>query len=952
MHAAEAFELESNPFDDDVWFPPEEHPVAPKPKVDLPEPDAFQQRVIDARDRSIRVIAPAGAGKTQTLVRRVMQRIEEGIAPRRILVLTFDRNAKRSFEGMIQRMGMRMSPDVRTLNAFGWDVLKRHFPDERFDLVKTWQIHGSRGIAPERSKHLLIRSLAELGEAKDLTKIFDALKDHLFDPRDRAYKERNAWLAANYRRLVPDDFWRRYGDRYAEEFASAVSDEFRNYERFLHDRKVIDYQDQKLRTLKLLEGDAAQRDLIQKRYDEVIVDEVQDINPLDAELIKTIAGRSTLVLTGDDDQAIYEFRWASPRFLIDPNGFFARDFTTFELSLNYRCPPQILAHALPLIAHNNERIPKQPTAFKPDGGEVVLNSSPNDLAEARQILTWIEKMREDARDLRYHDFAVLYRVNAQHYLIQTELFRNRIPYTVNERFDLRIIWRKALTLLELSTKLRGGEPLLPEDRRQALELYPSFSGLRPPDLNWIVAAGKDNEKFPGTGTHAAISERLSAGAATYFRSAIRALTTARTLREELEVIGSRFLGFTEQGEEAIDESPIEKLQEFAQKMNVPRDQFIQRFGRFLYSSTIAKGDADDRGVELSTCHGAKGREWKAVILPSCNQGKFPDFRSTQNPQDLEAERRLFYVSMTRASQRLYISYLAPDPNPQTEKSRTKLQEPSDFLYEADLLKNRPVRVIQETAPLPFDAAMERRAKTTKGNSRYAEKSSGRSAKAPVRSSVKSTSERAGGRSRGGGAGDRTGFAAKSGGGGSAAARGEYREANSRPVALSTIPAEELLPPLVVAVPGANKRKMTFPRDGDVRRFVTELIDSPVKQRLPEVVVEYEHPESTFALQLGLIVRGVPYQIAVDHRLLESSSFASVYRTLTSAEPGFLRTDHAHQPTPSTYKGLSVVTLVRAAREFGISIGKGADVLNDAISHAVRVNGDGDARGVRFALHDK
>ena len=928
--------LDIPPFD---LVPPDEFldyaPAGPsrrRPVPDMPGPDDFQQQVIAAEDRSIRVIAPAGAGKTQTLVRRVMRRIEEGVAPRRILVLTFDRNAKRSFETMIQRMGMSMSPDVRTLNAFGWDVLRRNFPEERSEIVRSWQVLGNRGINPERSKHRIIKQFAEEADAKALLQIFDALKDHLFDPRDRAYKQRQNWIVENYRRLVPDAFSKRFPDRYAQEFADAISEEFRAYEHFLEQRNAIDYQDQKLRTLKLLQAHDDQRTMIQRRYDEIIVDEVQDINPLDAELIKTVAEQATLILTGDDDQAIYEFRWASPRFLIDPDAFFARTFQTFELSLNYRCPPKILDHALPLIANNVERVAKQPKAHKPEGGEVSLDSAPTALLEARSLLKWIAKVKDESPELKYQDFAVLYRVNAQHYLIQTELFRNRIPYTVNERFDLRIIWRKALTLLELSSKLRGGEPLPPEDRRTFLQLYPSFGGLRPPDIQRIVMAGSDTEKFPGTGTIAAIGEIQSSGSATYFRSAIRSLVSAPTLDDELEVIASRFLGFTEQSDQEVDASPMEELQEIARKMNVPRDQFIQRFGRFLYSAEAEMGNANDRGVELSTCHGAKGREWKVVILPSCNQGKFPDFRSSLDPQDLEAERRLFYVSMTRASQRLRISYLKADEATPDPKQR-KAPEPSQFLYEAKLLDEPLVK--PKNAPLVYEAPRERKSRAT---SSYADRS-----ERPTRPRC------ATGTSSGSARSSRSAGGSARSSGGTTSRRSASSSTTSEGTITSVTP--EVLPAMDITMPDKTKRRMDFRRDGDIRRFVAELTSAPEPSRIGKMTVEYDRPESTYPLQLAFLVKGIPYHIADRDRLLESSHFASVYKILTNDDETTFRSAEAMSRPPDAaeadLKGLAVRLLTRAAHEFDISARKNTKTLEDAIAHVIRTTADRDAKGVRF-----
>ena len=926
--------------------------AAPAPRDTLPPPDPFQQEVIAAREDSLRVIAPAGAGKTQTLVRRVARRITDGVPPRRILVLTFDRNAKASFERMVQRVGLTRPPDVRTLNAFGWDILKRHFPDERHDLVKPWLVLGSRGLNPAASRHQLIRALVEEGEPKDIIRIFDALKDHRFDPRDRAWKERNTWIAANYERLVPEAFLRRFPERHAGEFALAISDEFRAYEHFLEKHNVIDYQDQKLRTLKLLQAHPETLRRVQERYDEVIIDEVQDINPLDAELIREIAGTATLVLTGDDDQAIYEFRWATPRFLIDPNAFFGRTFRTLELSLNYRCPPAILKHALPLIAHNAERVPKAPKAHKEGGGEIVLGSADTTLNEGRIILRWIEEARQADPSLKYQDIAVLYRANAQHYGIQTELFNHRIPYRVNERFDLRIVWRKALVLLEVSSKLRAGEALPEEDRLALLSLYPAFTNLRPTDLVAIARAegrSTQHERFPGTATIDAITGRMNAGTATHFRAAIRALTTARSIDEELAVIGSRFFGFAEgatgAGNEttSLDESPIEELQNIAQRMGkVTREEFVRRFGTFLRKAEADQANAasGDTGVELSTCHGAKGREWMVVIMPSCNEGRFPDFRSVDG-QDLEAERRLFYVSMTRASQRLCISWLTG------EEGKAKPPQPSSFLYEAKLI---------EGPPPPRDAAAQPLVKA------WEQRKQGRTtAKTPASS--------AGGSSRG-----TRGKPARTASGKPGAARAsgsrttsrwQSGEPAARPAASTSRGAAspdgfgreepDALPPVDVEMPGKGKRRMDFRRDGDIRRFVTELTapDPAATIRLEKVTIASDAGEETLPVQFALLLNGIPYTVAPEDRLLASPHLAAVYRTLTNAEPSFqqgIATATATSPaeaTRSPYKGLAIRLLVRVAREFGISSREGTDRLHDAIQHAIRTGADQDARGVQF-----
>jgi len=625
-------------------------------------PDRFQRRVIDATERSIRVLAPAGSGKTETLVRRVQKRIADGVDGRRILVLTFDTNANGAFLARLGSLGFRQRPDTRTLNAFGLWVLRQFFADERHNV-------GQPSFLPVDP---ILGRLVEMTERRALTEIFGILKSHLFDPRDADKSALQKWVRAHYQRLVPEAWFARYGFEQAGSFARAINGEFRRYETFLADRGVIDFDDQKLRAFRLLRAHPAVLAQIQTRYDEVIVDEFQDINRLDLELIRLIAEESTLVITGDDDQAIYEFRWASPDFLIDPEAAFDREFTSYELGVNYRCPEMILGHAMRLIGHNKHRVPKSPTSGASASGTIDRIEQADRLDEARAILSRIQRIRREDPDSSLRDIGILYRRNAQHFAIQVALATTGLPYTVRKEFDLRIIWAEALRLLELSTSVRRGGATSAPDYRIAIANFSRFRYVPDAARSTIYRAASTPGPLQWDLVLSAIETAAGHARALEFRTAMHRLTSASAIDAELDIIERDFLGIAENREQP-EESPLSLLHDILARKQSTRLESIERLRSFVEKTTFSHAPGD--AVDLCTCHGAKGRQWRTVILPSCNEGVFPDPQGSASARDLEAERRLFYVAMTRAAEHLIVGH-APVKGD---------RKPSRFLYEAGIL---------------------------------------------------------------------------------------------------------------------------------------------------------------------------------------------------------------------------------------------------------------------------
>ncbi len=633
------------------------------------EPDTWQQAVIASPERSIRVLAPAGSGKTETLARRVGARIAAGVPPRRILILTFDNQAKGAFQRTLQRLGVDGPVEIRTLNAFGLRILTQEFPNERSRA-------GAVFYGPEQP---LLATLVEESDGARLVELFGTLKSHLFDPRDFSAKALETWVLRAYPQLVPEKFLASYPQaKHAKPFSQQLRREFVRYEEFLDNRRMIDFDDQKLRSYVLLEANPRVADAVRSRYSEVIVDEFQDINPLDQRLIEIVSRDATLVITGDDDQAIYGFRWASAQHLIRPDAAFGRTFTSYELRTNYRCPQTILERSRQLIGHNADRVPKNPVSGVASPGSITVIGHDSRLAEAGEIARTIAEAVAADPELSYGDIGVLTRRNAHLDEVQVHLIARGIPFAIRADRDLVGDWNAVLGLLDLSTMLRSRTGLTATDYRPAIASFKWFPrAIKQDRLDDF--AGLDLAEVMLSLRHGNIPTR----SVHQFENALNHLRQARTVAAELEAIESRFLGYGAQPkgqsaskaeETGTDDSSLALLRKILAGRESTRDGAIERLREFIARAGEVKGQAGAR-VDLSTYHSAKGRQWKLVFLPWVSGLSAPDPLTRKEFGELESERRLFYVAMTRAADRLIVGH---------PSARSK-EWTSPFIYEAGLL---------------------------------------------------------------------------------------------------------------------------------------------------------------------------------------------------------------------------------------------------------------------------
>ncbi|MGC4107429.1 MAG: UvrD-helicase domain-containing protein [Thermomicrobiales bacterium] len=398
------------------------------------KPDDSQLAVIHAREDAIRLVAPAGSGKTETLVRRVIERTGSGgVDPRRVLMLTFDNNGKQALTRLLKTFAPRQAlPTFQTFNSFGVDILRQVAPTENATVI---------GKPETDTVRRAIGSLAILSwddTPRGTVETFQAMKEQGFRPVEDDRKLVVRWLRNRYLQLPaagaildlaggdPADRPDVETDRQLHE----VFDAFLRYERELRSRGRMDFQDQKLRPLMHVMRNQAIIDQLRQLYDEVVVDEAQDISRLDALLIWSAIGpNTTLTLAGDDDQTIYEFRQANSVFLREAPREFAREFTTYLLNMNYRSPEAILDPAQRLIGHNVERIAKGVTSARLEPGEVIVHAAPSGAARIAHLVRTVQDFH--ARGIDWADMGILVPQAWQYNAIKAALERDRIPTKIN-----------------------------------------------------------------------------------------------------------------------------------------------------------------------------------------------------------------------------------------------------------------------------------------------------------------------------------------------------------------------------------------------------------------------------------------------------------------------------------------------------------------------------------------
>lgn len=583
-----------------------------------------QKKAIRHGDGPALVLAGPGSGKTTVITNRVRFLTEKrNIEPGSILVITFTRAAAREmkerYECMLGTECSRVS--FGTFHSVFFLILKLAYHYQAANIVREEQ---RVGFIREMVAHMNL-------EAEDEREFTGAVL---------------AEISMVKGEMLNLDHY------YAKSCSQDVFKELcLGYEKRLRDEGLLDFDDMLVMCYELFK---ARPDILkawQNKYQYILIDEFQDINRIQYEIVKMLAApRNNLFIVGDDDQSIYRFRGAKPELMLG----FERDYpqaVRILLGTNYRSSRQIVDAAGRLIAHNKTRFPKKIQAARGDGYPVTVKQWPDAICETREIVKELRDYTE--MGIPYEEMAVLCRTNQGHRLLIEKLMEYNIPFNMRDALPNLYEHWISKNMISYIRAARGDK-----SRGQILQIinrpkrYISRDALEGrqidwervksfyQDKNWMLERVEQLEYDLRM-----IGEMAPAAAINYIRKAVGYDDYIREYAQERRLKPEELFEILD----ALQESAagFKDCEQWFAHMEEYKKQLAEQAGR---------REEQPQGVSLMTMHSAKGLEFKVVYILDANEGITPHHKAVLEP-DLEEERRMFYVAMTRARERLHIYYV-------------------------------------------------------------------------------------------------------------------------------------------------------------------------------------------------------------------------------------------------------------------------------------------------------
>jgi DNA helicase-2/ATP-dependent DNA helicase PcrA len=603
-----------------------------------------QREAVEAIEGPLLILAGPGSGKTRVITHRVAYLVKHcGVSPHHIMAVTFTNKAARE---MRERLEQLLGQAVEALT------------------LGTFHAICARILRREGKTIGLDSSFVIYDEDDQLSSMKQVLEELNLDPKQYAPQAlRSAISAAKSRLISPKD----YAQRVSSYFEEIVHRVYQKYQELLSQGRAVDFDDLLMNTVQLFQDHPKILNKYQSKYVHILVDEFQDTNIAQYELMKQLAGKyRNLCVVGDPDQSIYSWRFADLRNILS----FEKDYPEAKvvfLEQNYRSTKTILEVASDVISANVLRKPKKLWTENEDGAPVTIIEGYNAEEEAQSVVNEIEKF-VGQEQISLKDCAVMYRVNAQSRALEETFLRYGVPYKLvgGTRFYQRQEVKDIIAYLRLihnpqdnvsltriiNVPVRGiGQRTLSQIQSWAKAHDTSlFEALKQVSQNAITSEAKHSlptRIIQALAGFAALMATLTAQS--------HELSLSHLVGEILEQTGYKEYILAKEGGEEKWENIMELRNVASEYDELDTEQALTTFlEKVSLVSDIDELDEKANAVTLITLHQAKGLEFPAVFIVGLEEGILPHRKSFDDPEEMEEERRLCYVGITRAKKRLYL----------------------------------------------------------------------------------------------------------------------------------------------------------------------------------------------------------------------------------------------------------------------------------------------------------
>ena len=583
----------------------------------------MQIKAVKHKDGPLLILAGAGSGKTKVLTTRIAYLIESGISSSNILAITFTNKAAKEMKERIEKLVGKTNIWASTFHSFGVKLLRENY--DKLGYKNNFVIMDSDD---------------------SLTLVKKILKDLGYDPkRFSPYMIRNK-ISSNKSEFVMPEEYKKFVHGEEDDVIYKV---YKKYQEILFNNNSVDFDDLLILPIKLFKENPDVLDFYQEKYKYILVDEYQDTNEAQYQMIKLLASKyRNIACVGDNDQSIYMFRGANYKNILN----FEKDYPDAEvimLEQNYRSTKTILDAANSVIKNNNFRKDKNLWSDNEDGDKITFYKAYDETDEVFYIIRKIKEIISSGGS--YKDIAILYRTNAQSRVFESELLKQNIPFRIIGSFYfysrkeikdllayLRLIHNTSDNIsLErcINTPKRGIGPKTISE----IEANASFYNTS------MFEAIKDGKALDFKNTILELQEDLKSCSLTEFIDKVldksgmkKALQEEKSLEADIRLENlEEFKSVTKTFEEEVG---VVSLEEFLLEVSLVSD--------------IEEYKDDPNRVTLMTVHSVKGLEYPYVFVAGLEEGLFPH-KNCYSPDEMEEERRLMYVAITRAMKKLYLT---------------------------------------------------------------------------------------------------------------------------------------------------------------------------------------------------------------------------------------------------------------------------------------------------------